>query len=501
MKSRALHEPTSWLFYAAIHGMWRELWDHYGITQAGDQAPSQSDTDAYIDQCQHQSWYFLPWHRGYLLALEAVLREEIKLQGGPHDHWALPYWNYFETGQNILPAAFATPSWPDGPDDNPLFVEQRWGPMGGTSPFDITTVTNLSSMTNPEFTGPGGGGDPGFGGPETGFNWSGGVSGGAENNPHNFVQGLVGGGSPTQTFSNGRPLPGLMSAPRTAALDPIFYIHHCNIDRLWESWNKHPPGKPAPDPEDWKNPDLAKWLEGPAHNGGREFAMPSPDGTKWIYVPGDMQDIEALGYVYDSLEPGAEPVGPTPLTERVVRLDLPAVQERVDGTTSMPRQRNVEIIGASATGLAISGGERLSSSVDTDLNARNRLAESLSGASDTPKLPDRVFLNLENVTGLYDSAILRVYFGLAEGKGPDDQPERLAGSISLFGVADASDSAGDHAGNGVSFSLEVTDIIDDLHFDEGVDLDKVSVDLVPFEPVPEAADIKIGRISLYRQFE
>ncbi|HKO08858.1 MAG TPA: tyrosinase family protein, partial [Alphaproteobacteria bacterium] len=30
---------------------------------------------------------------------------------------------------------------------------------------------------------------------------------------------------------------GMASVP-WAANDPIFWMHHCNIDRLWASWNK-----------------------------------------------------------------------------------------------------------------------------------------------------------------------------------------------------------------------------------------------------------------------
>src|SRR5262245_65552369 len=31
-----------------------------------------------------------------------------------------------------------------------------------------------------------------------------------------------------------------MGSVPTAAGDPIFWLHHCNIDRLWESWNRVP---------------------------------------------------------------------------------------------------------------------------------------------------------------------------------------------------------------------------------------------------------------------
>ena len=240
MKTRKLEDPTSWNFFGAIHGIWRALWDFYKFTDSSDANPSAADTATYLDQCQHQSWYFLPWHRGYLMALEKLIRHEIELQGGPHETWALPYWNYFGVGQNVLPPAFQSADWPDGTGDNPLFVEQRWGPLGDSTPFDVSSQTNLDPMTDPEFSGPGGGGSAGFGGPETGFSHGGGTNGGLEMNPHNIIHGLVGGGNPTVSFQDGTPLPGLMSDPRTAGLDPIFYLHHCNIDRLWESWNSLP---------------------------------------------------------------------------------------------------------------------------------------------------------------------------------------------------------------------------------------------------------------------
>src|SRR5204863_6117308 len=41
---------------------------------------------------------------------------------------------------------------------------------------------------------------------------------------HNAVHGAVGGNT------------GWMSDPDLAALDPIFWLHHANIDRLWEVW-------------------------------------------------------------------------------------------------------------------------------------------------------------------------------------------------------------------------------------------------------------------------
>lgn len=500
MKTRKLEESTSWNFFGAIHGIWRALWDFYKITNSSDANPSAADTATYLDQCQHQSWYFLPWHRGYLLALEKLIRHEIELQNGPHETWALPYWNYFGSGQNVLPFEFRARDWPDGTNDNPLFVEQRWGRLGGSKPFDVQSQTNLDPLNDPEFSGPGRGGSAGFGGIETGFNHGGGTNGELENDPHNIIHGLVGGSNPTQTFSNGQPLPGLMSHPLTAGIDPIFYLHHGNIDRLWESWNKFPAGKPVNSPTDWQNPTDTKWLKGPASIGDRAFAMPNPDKTKWAYTPEQMQDIAGLGYEYDDLTPGAV-AAPVTLAARMANLGIRALAARPTGGPTVASQSKVEMMGASEGGMSLAGSGIMRSSVRTQPVVRARVAESLTARALAPTKPDRVFLNLENVTGVHDAVIFQVYVGLPQGADPAKSKEYLAGSVSLFGVSEASDPAGKHAGNGMTYTLEITKVVDKLHLDHNFDVNNLSVDIVPLGNIPDAAKIKIGRISVYRQFE
>ena len=118
-------------------------------------------------------------------------------------------------GALALPAAFMSKAWPGGSDQNPLFVEQRYG-AGTTSGH-----ANLASaLTDTRFVGAFDSGSPGFGGVQTPFSHQGDREGWLEQQPHDHVHVDVGAG-------------GLMSDPRTAALDPIFWLHHANIDRLW----------------------------------------------------------------------------------------------------------------------------------------------------------------------------------------------------------------------------------------------------------------------------
>jgi len=168
MKARALADVTSWRFYGAIHGIDQPLWKRLGYLKPSEPMPATAAVDRFWKQCQHGSWYFLPWHRGYLLAFEANIRAAVSKLGGPAD-WALPYWNYFKPNQFKLPPAFASPDWPGGKGDNPLFVPQRYGPRNDGNVYVPVDQIDLNAMTDPEFTGVTSGGSRGFGGVDTGF--------------------------------------------------------------------------------------------------------------------------------------------------------------------------------------------------------------------------------------------------------------------------------------------------------------------------------------------
>jgi tyrosinase len=113
--------------------------------------------------------------------------------------------------------------------------------------------------------------------------------------------------------------------------------------------------------------------------------------------------------------------------------------------------------------------------------------------------PDRVFLNLENVRGLVDSTAFHVYVGLPEGANPAGHPELLAGSVALFGARKASIADEEHGGQGLTFVLEITKIVDSLHLNQAFDVDSLPVRIVPVKPVPEDAQVSIGRVSIFRQ--
>ena len=51
------------------------------------------------------------------------------------------------------------------------------------------------------------------------------------------LEGGSGGVPRTHNFGHGWT-GGQMGSPYTSPLDPIFYMHHCNIDRIWSEWQK-----------------------------------------------------------------------------------------------------------------------------------------------------------------------------------------------------------------------------------------------------------------------
>ena len=479
MQKRAIAERTSWKFYAAMHGFYQPLWHALGHLKATEQLPSSRVMKKFWKQCQHGSWYFLPWHRGFLLALEANIRAEVVQLGGPAD-WALPYWNYFKSGQSALPAEFRTANWPD-PGTNPLYVQQRYGPNSDFNVYVPLHDVDLQAMGDAHFTGVSSGGSTGFGGVDTGFSHSGRHPGGIEFQPHNWVHGLVGGADP-----NNSTLPGLMSDPDTAALDPIFWLHHANIDRLWASWNHGPPAH--------KDPSAQTWLKGPASVGQRAFVMPMPDGTTWEYTPEELVHLSALNYRYDDLSPKGVAAA------AVVQPAAAAVVASGQGGDAVPADSNVELVGANEQAVTVRSAA--TTAVRLDAGTRQRVAAAF--APDAAAEPgaagaERVFLNLENVRGRSDASAFRVYVGVPDGEDVDSYPDRLAGSVAPFGLRKASEPDGEHAGQGLNFVIDITRIVNQLHAEGSFDVDDLPVRIVPVRALADAAQVSIGRVSIFRQ--
>ncbi len=501
MMGRALNDPASWWFFAAIHGEYVTTDNDPGSFPGwpyipgppkvpATPLPSPDVVSTYWNQCQHQSWFFPPWHRGYLVALEAQLRADISQNKGPST-WALPYWDYFGPNDEFdIPPAFTQQKMDDG-NDNPLFVKARYGPYANNIIFDPTAAglkkyppppnffdeVKQECLLNTIYTGSDGNTKlPGFGGPKTGF-WHGDryPSGNLEGNPHNSTH-LEVGGSVSDTVY------GLMSDPGVAALDPIFYLHHANIDRLWAVWNSNPSNT---------NPSDPAWLNGPAAQGEREFIMPMPGKKAWSYSPKDVNNLSQMDYTYENLVP--LPAADL-LTARLSRLGGAALTGKA---ASAQGKKAVELVGSSTGPLTITGAS-VSTTVRLDPNVRNKVSHSLTAAAET-SAPDRVYLNLEDVRGTHDATALSVFLNLPPGSNPADHRNLLAGTVGLFGLRRASVAKGKHVGGGLSFLLDISPIVDQMHLENTLNIENVRVTVVPNRPVSGNAKITVGRVSIYRE--
>lgn len=475
LMQRPLSDATSWRFLAAIHGedfskgATPSYWQQYGYYQPGEPLPAKDVQAIFWNQCQHQSWYFLPWHRGYLLSLEAIVRQAIVKLGGPAD-WALPYWDYSaaDAKARSLPPAFTVATLPDG-TANPLLIKQRYGsqvnPPTLPLPADDVSLKRLNIIN---FIGAASGGNPGFGGPETVFNHGGGASGGIESLPHNIVHVDIG-----QSDANGDP--GLMADPDLAGLDPIFYLHHANIDRLWSYWLSLGNGR--------ANPAEQSWLQGPV---GRPFIMPMPAAEPWRYAPKDVLSTEQLGYRYDPLS-NDDQVPASPTLRRAAQFNF-----SLAGAPALPKVApQAELLGANDNVIQLS--QPTPSVIKLDQRMMQRSAKSFTAnafAASKPE-PDRYFLNLESVRANCEGITIDVHMRLA-GR------EVLLESLGLFGIKDASRPDRAHGGNGLTLVLDVTEELDQLHLSQGIDtLAEVEVLLTPRHA--NNAALSVERISLYRQ--
>jgi tyrosinase len=470
LQPRPITQKSSWRYLAAIHDFDQAAWVRLGYLSSTESLPPQSERDRYWQQCQHQSWYFFPWHRAYLLTFEDILRSAIRSLNGPAD-WALPYWNYSDTTKpsaTQIPDAFLARSLPDG-SPNPLRVKARFGTSVAPEDVDLT-----DRIADNHFVGSDTGPTLGVGGPRTKFSLHGQQEGLIEAQPHDLVHGEVGGRG------------GLMSNTATAGLDPIFWLHHANIDRLWEVWL-------ARDPQN-KNPTDPDWLNGPTMR--RAFALFGPDEIDRPSNPVDVQSTTALDYVYDDISDPLQGATRRSLRLAALRPRVAQLAEQVEDR-AVSNQPTSELLGSNDAEVRL-GPSAVRSRIRLAARPLSTLSKSFSGSlmrEDTPGEPDRVFLHLENIRGKDGSGVFDVVVH-KPGERAGSAGVRV-GSFSLFGVEQASQPHGDHAGNGLNKTLEITKAVDAMKLDPA-QTQALDVEIIPRTDVRTDDDIKVGQISIHR---
>jgi len=187
------------------------------------------DIHADSSHMMHHTLRFLPWHRVFLLQLEGALR-------AVHPDVAIPYWDWTQPSEQAIPAWLAgvlptvvTPT-------RTINVSRAPGTSGDLALIASNTPTALGQTTFNNFTS-------------------------TLEGIHDSVHVWVGGS---------------MGVIPTAPADPIFWMHHANIDRLWWKWQTMP-GNAG------KNPPLS----------GAAAVM-----DPWPTTEADTRDIGTMGYTY-----------------------------------------------------------------------------------------------------------------------------------------------------------------------------------------------------------
>ena len=174
MRALDAKDPRSWAYQAAIHGT------------------TISPQKTAWNSCEHATYFFWSWHRMYLYWFERIVQ---KMANDPS--WGVPYWNWTSPKQRRLPAIFRDTS-------SELYASERDASMNnGRGELPSTAVSYAAGFSQVRFAN---------------------ASTSVEQMPHNPVHGLVGGDT------------GWMGDTKMAAQDPIFYVHHSNVDRLWNLW-------------------------------------------------------------------------------------------------------------------------------------------------------------------------------------------------------------------------------------------------------------------------
>jgi tyrosinase len=399
----------------------------------------------HLNNCPHGNWFFLPWHRAYLVAFERLCRQ---LSGNPS--FALPYWDW--TANPQLPAQFASPTFNNLP--NALFNGTR-SSQTVTIPANVAgsqrMATILSETTFEIFASSRPSGQN-----NTSSSWqrAGGLKGPFESGPHDQVHVRISGDMVT-----------FMSP-----LDPIFWLHHCNIDRIWDQWNRM--GRANTSSTLWRNFAF-----------NNQFVVPQGAGsTPFNVAVSGLLNIQTLGYRYvpPILQPAQllvakSAIDLTKLTQitkieanQVAKINTPLTLDVKLGGPQVAALKKIQPLAPPAGPTAAAAPVQANGRI---LAILRNIAPPANGNTEV-----RVFVNSPDATAETST-----------------QDRHYVGSFTFFGIGEHAD----HGGQSILFDL--TDTVRRLRVTESDVTDNIRVQLVPV-PIPGVPsanlEFKVGSIEI-----
>jgi hypothetical protein len=262
MRAMGCDDPRSWYSQGATHSI------PNSVANKNPLCPSYTNISQKKwgwDNCTHRTnsqgqsseILFLLWHRLYIQHFEAIVRQ----LSGKTD-FALPYWDYTNTQYRIMPA-------PLRDQTSSLYEAARKTNLNAGATIDsymnqyLDTTNlfenNVFSLFNSDI----------------------------DNAPHGVMHSYIG----TGTFFNKiyqTQNSGLMARVQSAGFDPVFWLHHSNIDYLWQKWENSPNGSRPTKAEI----SAVAW----------DFQFISPSGTRVTYTSSQAYDAAfSPNYVYEQL--------------------------------------------------------------------------------------------------------------------------------------------------------------------------------------------------------
>jgi tyrosinase len=406
--------------------------------------------NVHVNYCPHMMPYFCAWHRGYLYYFEQQLRT---VSGD--SSLTLPYWDYYS--HPSIPDEFL-----DAASGNPLYVSGRVNSNVQSAltlaPF-APNVVNFPRGTSNSY--------------EASF----------ESAPHNPIHNLIGG----------------WMADMQSPTDPIFYLHHANVDRLWDAWSQQPQ-------------TTLPWPNDPYWSGSFTYATDLTIQRSKTYMP------SLLNYQYsNSAVPTSLP--PTAQQGRIIRVQAqlrPIHGRPALGSFSNTGERTIDSARRSLGGVAnvslneksVSAHLQFSSSaaaaLQNTLRERAAAATVQSGSNASPATTFRsVNVVLDSVTitelGRKGGYFYNVYLNLpAQGDVDNVSQPHFLGTIGPFEISAAVHHAmhGGKSANGAAPALvfPATDLLERLG--TGASDAVVSLVRVDGPSAPKGAAISVGELRI-----
>jgi tyrosinase len=380
----------------------------------------------------------------YVYYFERILRAAVQQAvGDPNYEFTLPFWDYGDAAYHDLPEPFRVPA----ASSNSLYIPQRASNCNnGQECVSASTGSSTQAMSLLPFCNcPQGQSctgctanllpDEAFGSQFTSAPVHlASYFGELESQPHNVVHDAVGGDS------------GWMAYVECAARDPIFWIHHANIDRLWQVWLNQGDRQNPLGADNWKQ-QVFTFFDENQHpvtmTGCQVLNMATQLDYQYAGLP--VQNVQLCSEAVAEAAPVAR--APAPTEAKVLTATTPSEMK----LSNAPLSVNLP--------LPAGGSERM-------LNLVSK------------PVPGTLRVVIEGLKRVHPGAFYQVFLNQPEGQAPDPASPHFLGNIALFGS--------DHHGGGgeVTRTFDISAAVRALR-DKGQWTGQLRLTFVRGNPPPE----------------